>query len=493
MSVDAGRGVQGPFSYIQTLYWMALILIFQAFGFGILYSSFTLFLMHGFDYTVEAATSLYILYASWFFTLSIIGGFLGGRLGHREAIWIGSFLLCLSYLGFGFQHWLYWSCALMCVGTGFFLPNAMVIIGHAKRDEHHRPLNPGYILLYLSVNIGVLLGGMAATYTDMDFYSRLFLVAAFFVLFAGGLFTWGYPKIQFLPDSHSAFQIRQGKVFLKILALLVLGGGIAWAVQILLHHETWSNCLVIAFGVISILALLGLGFLPALGLTAKERRSVRWFTVLILSTLVFWALYNLEQSLVVTFFDLGVDHSIGDYLIPASFLGTFNALVDIVFGFFLMTVLKDRMEKISSEHKIFSAIILMGLAYWLMALGAKWTPIGHYVPMEWTFIAFVMMGVSEIIIAPLSNSIAIEYGPPPLQSFFVGFCQLASGVAGSAANYLNQWGVFTQKESLSSIIGHTMNAYLLYGFLGVGVGGLLLLIYSVWLRFNKFNPNPSQS
>ncbi len=472
-------------SYSQTVWVMAIVLILLTFGFGVIYSSFTLFVMHNFGYTEAAAVTLYSLYVSWFFTVSILGGFLGGRFGHRECVWVGCFLLFIAYLGFCSEHWIYWSCASMSVGMGLFFPNAMVVIGHTQRDKKHKELSGGYILLYLSVNIGVLLGGVAAGYLGTLSYQGLFMLAAILVLLAGWVFVLAYPKIQFSPDSHSAFQLGRPGVLQRVFWLIVLSVFLSWGIEFLLQNEFLSNTFVITLGVISLLALLALGFFSFFGLSMLERRALRWFTVMITSTVIFWSLYNLEQSVVVSFFDRSVNRWIGNFEIPSSFLGSFNAMMDIIIGFLLITWFKNFTERFSNPTRAFSAIILMGLAYWLLAWGAHVSRQENYMSMDWVFFAFIIMSVAEMMIGPLSNAIAIEYGPKSLQGFLMGFGQLAMGVAGSVSDYLNDFGIFSESDSNKIIIPHMAGAFGLYGFLGVTLGGLLLLFYWSFRNFRQ--------
>ncbi len=481
-------------NYSQTLWIMSSVLIFMSFGFGLIYSSFSLLLIHQFHFSHELTFSLYNTYVSWFFTASIFGGFLGGRLGHRECVWIGSVLLCSAYLCFCFESTLYLACALMDVGMGLFFPNAMVVIGHARAPQQKQSLTLGYILLYLSVNVGVFIGGIIFGSIGIQHFAILFLIAGFCALVSGLIYTLAFPFISFLSNSQSALQsMTLGKyknIDLKSCALLILMSFFAVLIlEFILKREALSNILVIVLTVLTFGFLLFLGFFKNFGLESRERRKLNWFIVIILATLIFWALYNLEQSLVLGFFDSLVNRDFLGFLIPSSFLGSFNALCDILVGILFMTKMKKLNDFFSSQSRAFFAIFLMGLSYLVLALGTYLSISQGEVPILWIFLAFIMMSISEMMIGPLSNSLAIEYGPPVLQGFLIGCGQLISGVAGSLSDYLAKIGTFDDHMATEYILKHLSRAFFIDSILGVLVGLFLLVGCGIFKHYSKSSEN----
>jgi len=480
---------------------MAGVLILMAFGFGVVYSSFTLFLIHDLGFSSQTAFSLYSTYASWFFTASIIGGFLGGRFGHRECVWIGCLLLFLAYIFFCFSTTLYFAAALMDLGMGFFFPNAMIVVGHTRRKNIEGPsesennevrseskrLNIAYILLYLSVNTGVFFGGLASGMLGVEDFVQLFFLSAAFIILSLGLFIFAYPRIVFSPDSQSAFQAKEKKnkvlhFFILCFATLIAAGFIGFV----LKHEVLSNICVITLGVFALSTILALSFSQKFGLSFLERQKLKWFCLIIVATLVFWALYNLEQSLVLGFFDQWVNKVFLGIAISSSYLGSFNALCDVFIGVLLMTSLRKFNENFRNESRAFFAIFFMGLAYLVLAFGIYFSlaqPSGS-ISILWVIVAFFMMAVSEMIIGPLSNALAIEYGPRALQGFLIGFTQLTSGVSGTLADYLARLGTVEKGAGRLVALTKLSHAFLIDASLGISVGLVLLLGYGLF-RIHK--------
>ncbi len=488
---------------------MAGVLILMAFGFGVVYSSFTLFLIHDLGFSNQAAFSLYSTYASWFFTASIIGGFLGGRFGHRECVWIGCLLLFFAYIFFCFSKTLYFAAALMDIGMGFFFPNAMIVVGHTRRKKTDAPsggkhesqgeyqvesqgeskrLNIAYILLYLSVNTGVFCGGLASGMLGVEDFVQLFFLSAAFIILSLGLFIFAYPRIVFSPDSQSAFQAKEKKNKVRDFFILCFTTLICvFFIGFVLKHEVLSNVCVITLGFFALTILLSLSFSQRFGLSFIERQNLKCFVLIIVGTLFFWALYNLEQSLLVGFFDQWVNKYFLGFFIPSSYLGSFNALCDILIGVLLMTNLRHINKKFRNETRAFFAIFFMGLAYLVLAIGIYFSlsqPVTS-ISIVWVLVAFFMMAISEMIIGPLSNALAIEYGPRALQGFLIGFTQLTSGVSGTLADYLTRFASFDTSMNRIEILKKFSHAFLIDAALGMSVGLCLLVGYGFFKYFKR--------
>lgn len=465
---------------------MATVLILMAFGFGVMYSSFTLFLIHELGFSNQAAFSLYSTYISWFFTASIVGGLFGGRWGHREAVWIGCCLLFFAYLFFCYAQTLYLACALLDLGMGFFFPNVMVVVGHATRDNHKNTsgnLGIAYILLYLSVNTGVFFGGLAAGFCGIDHFVYLFALSAFFILLSFALFLFVHPRIIFASDSQSAAQVAKKYNLAHFCLFIMVTLLLVEILYFLLQNEKTSNYLVLGLGLSTLCFLAILSFFKQAGLSFVEQKKLKWVLVIMITTLIFWALYNLEQSLVLAFFDQWVSKKFLGMVFLSSYLGSFNALCDIVIGVLLMTKLKNFSERINNESKIFAAIFIMGSAYLVMAFGIYLsiaTQENSPLSMTWVLLAFFMMSVSEMIVGPLSNALAIEYGPKALQGFLIGFSQLISGVSGTLSDYLARLGASTASMTRIESLSRLLHAFLIDAGLGMGVGLVLLLGYRLF-------------
>jgi dipeptide/tripeptide permease len=85
------------------------------------------------------------------------------------------------------------------------------------------------------------------------------------------------------------------------------------------------------------------------------------------------------------------------------------------------------------------------------------------------------MSFAEMLIAPLSYAISIEYGPKALQGALIGFCQLTTGVSGTVSDYLSklQNGHPMQLKFIAPV-------FLIYACLGIGVGFGLLAAYKIF-------------
>jgi proton-dependent oligopeptide transporter, POT family len=112
------------------------------------------------------ATSIYGTYTGSAWGASIVGGIIGDRwLGQYRSVLIGGIVIMLGHFALVFPQlpFFYAGLALIVVGTGLLKPNVSTLVGSLYPQGDLRRDN-GFSIFYMGINVGALLGPLAAGY-----------------------------------------------------------------------------------------------------------------------------------------------------------------------------------------------------------------------------------------------------------------------------------------------------------------------------------------
>ena len=112
------------------------------------------------------AASIYGTYTGSAWGASIAGGIIGDRwLGQYRSVLIGGIVIMLGHFALVFPQlpFFYAGLALIVVGTGLLKPNVSTLVGSLYPQGDLRRDN-GFSIFYMGINVGALLGPLAAGY-----------------------------------------------------------------------------------------------------------------------------------------------------------------------------------------------------------------------------------------------------------------------------------------------------------------------------------------
>ncbi|TQV84092.1 MFS transporter [Exilibacterium tricleocarpae] len=422
--------------------------------------------------------------------------------------------------------------ALITVGVGFLKPNISTIVGRLYEPGDNRR-DSGFTIFYMGINIGsftatLLCGWLGETYG----WGYGFGLAGIGMLL--GLITFLYGQKYLFGHAEPA-----NPALLKEKALgpinkewaVYLGGiaslGVVW---LLVQHEpvvhlAQNSLLIVAIVGLVLYAMLhqehkardwtaiGLaGFTAALGLVwaftdidlwlglmllalvgfigygykahdSDEYSRTVVLMVLIVSSVVFWALFEQSAGSMTLYADRVLDRSFGDGEVRASMFGSLNPgfimLLAIPFAALWVWLAKRGWEP-STPVKFGLGIAQAGLGFGALVLGAQFTNEAGKVAMIWLILAYLLHTMGELCLSPVGLSAVTKLSIFRVVGVSMGTWFLATALSETVATRIGKLAAVDTSKAEAGDIATALATYTnLYEYLmwwGLGVGLLMMLI-----------------
>lgn len=321
-------------------------------------------------------------YAGLVYALPVIGGLLADRyLGMRKAVVFGGILLCLGHLlmaveGHQAVHYaagttlasdlrladgivltagtvlteavtvqdtaalkvFYLALALIIVGVGFLKPNISTIVGQLyEKDDPRR--DSGFTIFYMGINIGswsatVLCAWLGETYGwGYGFGAAgigMVIGLIIFLFFQGHLQGHAEPKNPELLTRKIA-----GPITTEILIYLGAFASLA-VVWLLVQNEPVVHLTQNSLLVVAVVGILAYSFLQG---SRQELQQTFVLMVLIISTIVFWALFEQSAGSMTLYADRVIDRVLVDQQLAATDALQFYLNAGLLFGMAILCFL----------------------------------------------------------------------------------------------------------------------------------------------------------
>ena len=442
-------------------------------------------------------------YAGLVYAMPVIGGMLADRyLGMRKAVIFGGVLLCLGHLGMAYEghaatlqaglvtrdtgaiQVFYFSLALIITGVGFLKPNISTIVGRLYEPEDpHR--DSGFTIFYMGINLGSFLATLICGYLGETYGWRYgFGMAGIGMIFGLIVFSWGQKYLYGHAEPANPAVLKEkvlGGVLNKEYAIY-LGSLLALvAVWQLVQSHTWVQGALIGTSCVFLVWLIWF-------LTTKcnriERHRMIVLTVLTMSTVVFWALFEQSAASMTLFADRVVDRVTSVAEFTASQLGALNALFIFllapVFAALWIKLAKAKLEP-STPVKFALGIIQAGLGFGALVLGAKFAAeSGTKVALIWIVLAYLLHTTGELCLSPVGLSAVTKLSVDKVVGVMMGAWFLATAASEKVAAELSKIAAIDTSAGEIQDIGAALATYgSFFSFLlwfGVGFGVFMLLL-----------------
>ncbi|UTA48786.1 MFS transporter [Simiduia sp. 21SJ11W-1] len=426
----------------------------------------------------------------------------------------------------------FFALALITVGVGFLKPNISTIVGKLYgKDDPRR--DSGFTIFYMGINIGsftatILCGWLGETYgwsygfgaagigmllgliTFLKFQDTLeghaepaeparlketFLgpINKEWAIYLGGLLSLSvvWLLIQNEPVVHLAqnsmliiavvgiilysmlYQPDKGQDWVAIaMAALTMVVGLAWAFT---GDDTWLGIMLLG-----LVVFIGYGFKSHNN--AEYSRTVV-LMVLIVSTIVFWALFEQSAGSMTLYADRVLDRNLGDTEIRASMFGSLNAgfimLLAIPFAALWVWLAKRGWEP-STPVKFGLGIMQAGLGFGALVLGAEFAYDAGKVAMIWLVLAYLLHTTGELCLSPVGLSAVTKLSIGKVVGVSMGTWFLATALSETVATRIGKMAAIDTGGAESADAVQLLTTYTeLYEFLmwtGVGVGIFMIVI-----------------
>jgi proton-dependent oligopeptide transporter, POT family len=265
------------------------------------------------------------------------------------------------------------------------------------------------------------------------------------------------------------------------LAVVTIIPGLVWAYLSMNGpgNDAWLGGMLVG-----LIVFVGYGF--RLHNSPEYGRTVV-LMVLILSTVVFWALFEQSAGSMTLYADRVLDRTIGGTEVRASMFGSLNAGFIILLAIPVATLwlwLGKRGFEPAVPLKFALGIIQAGLGFGALVLGAKFTNDAGQVAMIWLVLAYLLHTTGELCLSPVGLSAVTKLSISKVVGVSMGTWFLATALSETLATRIGKLASIstgTEPATAQEMLATYTNLYSTLMWVGIGCG-VALLVVSPWLR-----------
>ena len=387
-----------------------------------------------------------------------------------------------------FKDILYLALALIIVGVGFLKANISAIVGQIYPQADPRR-DPGFTLYYYGINLGSFLASITCGWLGQTIGWWAGFGAAGVGMALGWLvFVLGKPMLDGkgeAPDPVALAKPVAGPLNTEWLIYLggIAGVGVIWAVVQSFTVVSW----LLGLGSIVVLAYLAWYMVTKAGKVERDR--VILAIVLILASVVFWALYEQGGSSLNLFAERNVNLHLygGQSMKPAqaqSFQSGWILILAPVMAA-IWTWLGRYGRDPNPVFKFGLGLLLIGASYYVLILGGRFAGPDFKAPLIFLAGAYLMQTTGEMCVSPVGLSQMTKLAPPLLIStlmatWFLGTAG-AQFVAAKIAQLTASDTIGGQVLDAGKALATYSHVFGVIGLWGLGAGGVMLVL-SPWLK-----------
>jgi POT family proton-dependent oligopeptide transporter len=437
-------------------------------------------------------------YAALVYAVPVIGGFVADRyLGFRKAIVFGGIMLVLGHLGMAYEgnaatqsmtgeiirddtalQIFYFSLSLIIVGVGFLKANISSLVGELYETGDKRR-DSGFTLFYMGINLGSFLATLICVWLGETYgWSYGFGAAGVGMFFGLVTFISGKKLLMGKGETNNASFLEKKSFGLKNEWLIYIGSALSTVLfwQMVQNHDTVSWALKIA-GAISFIYIV---YYAITQLDGKARHQLIALTILIVFTIVFWALFEQAYTSMNLFADRILDRTLFGYEVSAGQFLSFNALFIILLAPVFAWIWPNLGRyNPNTAVKFALALALVGLGFGALVMGINLSGVGK-VAAVWLITAYFLHTCGELSLSPVGLSAVTKLSPPKIVGFMMGVWFLATASSEFIASILANIASVDTSNGTAPDLNLAKESYLkLFEYLfytGIGFGVLLLML-----------------
>ena len=441
----------------------------------------------------------------------------------------------------------YFALALIVMGVGYLKPNISTIVGKLYSIDDPRR-DSGFTIFYMGINIGSFAATLLCGWLGETFGWRYGFGAAGIGMIVG-LFTFMYGQKYLMGHAEPSKPEKLKKSFLgplnlewSIYLMSLPFLGIFWLLvqhepvvlltqnvflilsvvglilYSMVHTKSGSNTVAYTIAGVAVVAAIyaiavNLHFLPGSEALAEnvlygsillivgfviygfmthnspEFGRTVVLMILILSTVVFWALFEQSAGSMTLYADRVVDRSIGDTTFTAAQFGSLNAgfimLLAIPFAA-LWTWLAKRDLEPNTPLKFGLGILQAGLGFGALVFGSQFPDQSGQVAMIWLILAYLLHTTGELCLSPVGLSAVTKLSIGNVVGVSMGTWFLATALSETVATRIGRMAAIDTTSGESGDIATALATYTqLFEFLmwfGIGMGVFMILISPLLIR-----------
>jgi POT family proton-dependent oligopeptide transporter len=326
------------------------------------------------------------------------------------------------------------------------------------------------------MNVGFFVGFAIGGYFHLQHnYHELFLLSGLGNLCAIALtlYNWKILKDRdtTLMLANLAVKKRARWIGIGLILSLVL------SLRVLLEHTSFCNKMILIIGA----AMLALVSVLALKQNGTAARNKMWaYVILALSSVIFWALYQLAPMGLNLFIERNVDRQVWGYLIAPQWVQNINTIVIILGGPTLSIVfsrMRERGINISIPLQFSIALLLIGMAFALLPVGISMANPQGYTSFGWIFACYLLQSLGELFISPIGYAMVGQLAPVRLRGLMMGMWLMISGVAATLSDRFSKLALGAG-DSIDPLVTNAnySHTFGMLGWTAMGIGLLLFVL-----------------
>lgn len=452
------------------------------------------------------ASLIYASYGSLVYLVPIIGGVIADRyLGARKAVTYGAILLVIGHIGMAFEgepaamaggvvtrsetHFqiLFLSMAFIVAGVGFLKANISTMVGRLYAENDPRR-DGGFTIFYMGINLGAFISANLCGYVGETYGWRYGFGLAGIGMVAGLLV---FVRWRDLLEGHGE-PPDPGKLKETVLpgisreiTIYLFGLLMVAAAWWLLQHRVIVGNLLMASAILTLVVLLVYG---ARKCNAVERSRLLVASVLIMFSVLFWALFEQAGSSINLLTDRIVDRGVLGWEAPASMFQSLNAGFIIalapVFAWLWVKLSNAGFEP-NTPVKFSLGILQVGLGFLVLVAGIRASGDGS-ISMWWIVLFYLLHTTGELCLSPVGLSMVTKLSPMRIVGMMMGVWFLASAGASFIGGLIAaSTGAETSGGEITDMVAAKLTYIEVYsqvGWYAVGAAVILFILSFVLRR-----------
>ena len=430
------------------------------------------------------ASVVYGAYTALVYITPVVGGYLADKyLGQRKAVLFGAVLLTLGHLLMAFEgeggqsdpminvFWM--ALALIIVGVGFLKANISVIVGQLyPRTDPRR--DPAYTIFYMGINVGAATASIICGYLGQTYgWAYGFGLAGIGMALGLVLFALSKPLLRGRGEATDPARLASNVAGLKLeWWMYIIGLGMVLICWLAVQYQELVGYVLGGFGGALVLYVLATAVTK---LRPDERDRIFAAMFLILTSIIFWALFEQAGSSLNLFTDRHVDRA----GVEASMFQSINAIYIILLApvfASLWTFLGRRRAEPSAPLKFGMGVVQVGLGFLILVWGARSVGVEVPTPVIFIFLVYLLHTMGELCLSPVGLSAMNRLAPSHMASLIMGTWFFASATGNFAAGLI---AAATGAEGLEGATAGketVLGVYSTVGWTAVAVGAGVMLV-----------------
>ena len=449
-----------------------------------------LYLTKHWEFSDATSYLIYGAYTSLVYIMPVFGGMLADQiLGSKKAVTFGAILLVFGHLGMTVEsneQIFYLSLALIVSGVGFLKPNISTMVG-ALYEEGDPRRDSGFTIFYMGINIGAFTATLLCGYLGEQVgWAYGFGAAGIGMIFGLIIFLWGQKYLEGLAEPPSSKYLKKMNGISFEYWAYISGVIMVLVTWFLVQNTELVGQLLGGFGAI----FIGAWLLYALFRCAPDERDrLIVVGILILFSLIFWALFEQAGSSLNILTDRGVNRVMFGWEVPASMFQSLNAgfifTIAPLFAMLWIALAKRNMEP-STPIKFSIGIIFVGLGFLALVYGMSSSK-GLQTGVLWIVLIYLLHTLGELCLSPVGLSSVTKLSPQRIVGFMMGMWFFASAAGNYVAGLIAR-ATASESSGVSNDIFNLaqkqsfIDVYTDVGLIAIGCGIFLAVITPILKR-----------